>query len=418
MKFVKPSGINGTLDAPPSKSMTIRAVAAALLSEGKTTILNPSNCDDAAAALSCAKSLGAKVKTSKGSVEIESKGIPAASHTPLKLNCNESGLCIRLFTPISSLSTSKTILTGSRTLLTRSVGMMELPLKQLGATCSTNGGLPPVTVQGALKGGSAEIDGSESSQFLTGLLMALPICKTDSKLTVKNLKSRPYIEMTLEMMNDFGVTAIADWRNTQFKIPGNQHYSPRKYKIEGDWSGASFMLVAGAIAGAVTITSLRNISHQADCAILAALVKAGAKVTVSSDTVSVEKGTFTSFEFDATDSPDLFPPLAALACNCNGTSRLHGVSRLSGKESNRGNTLSQELGRMGAKISLKGDIMEITGKQLGGGEVDSHNDHRIAMACAIAALTSETGAKIKNAECVSKSYPQFFEELRSLQVIK
>ena len=414
MKQVLPCRIEGALEAPSSKSMMIRAVAAALLSRGKSTILRPSYCDDALAALACAKKLGANVKIGKDRVEIVG-GNPVS---PKKLDCGESGLCMRMFPPIAALCIGKTVLSAKGTLASRKVGMMEKPLSQLGATCTSKGGLPPVTVHGPMQGGWVELDGSESSQFLTGLLMSLPLCPSDSVLIVQNLKSKPYIQMTLELLRSFGVKVHHDAALSRFKIPGRQRYRARKYLVEGDWSGAAFLLVAGAIAGSVSVKGLRSDSSQADRAMLGALKRAGAKVKVSKGTVSVSKGKLSAFDFDATDCPDLFPPIAVLACSCAGTSRIKGATRLLGKESNRASALVQELGKMGADVSVKGDVMKITGTRLLGGGVDSHGDHRIAMACAVAALASEKGARILDEKCVSKSYPGFFRDMARLKVKK
>jgi 3-phosphoshikimate 1-carboxyvinyltransferase len=422
MKQVLPCRIKGALEAPSSKSMMIRAVAASLLSDGKSVILHPSYCDDALDAIECAKALGAKVKIGKGRVEIEGRGlslaIRGAPARNRKLDCGESGLCMRMFPPIAGLCTGKTVLVAKGTLASRNVGMMEKPLLQLGAMCKSKGGLPPVTVQGPMKGGRADLDGSESSQFLTGLMLALPLCSSDSVLFVKDLKSRPYVKMTLEILRAFGVKAHANKSLSRFEIQGNQHYCAKKYKVEGDWSGAAFLLVAGAIAGSVAVEGLRDDSPQADRAILVALKQAGAKVKVSRGAVSVEKGALAAFKFDATACPDLFPPIAVLACRCAGTSEIKGATRLPGKESNRASALVQELGKMGANLSIEGDVMKIKGSTLAGGTVDSHGDHRIAMACAVAALASEKGARILGAECVSKSYPRFFEDLSHLKVKK
>ena len=414
MKKILPCRIEGALEAPSSKSMMIRAVAAALLSNGKSIIIRPSYCDDALAALACAKALGARVKAGKNKIEIIGGNIVS----PKRLDCGESGLCMRMFAPIAALCIRKTVLAAKGTLSSRKVGMMEKPLSQLGVSCVSKGGLPPITVQGPMNGGTVELDGSESSQFLTGLLMALPLCPGDSVLAVANLKSKPYVEMTIGLLCDFGVKVRANAALSRFEIPGRQKYSSRKYEVEGDWSGASFLLVAGAIAGSVSVKGLRADSSQADRAVLLALKSAGAKVKVSKDAVSVEKSALSAFDFDATDCPDLFPSLAVLACNCHGTSRIKGATRLSGKESNRASALVSELGKMGASLSVKGDVMEITGTRLSGGEVDSHGDHRIAMACAVAALASEKGASISGDECVSKSYPSFFEDLMRLKVKK
>ena len=422
MKTILPCMIEGALDAPSSKSMMIRAVAAALLSDGKSVILRPSYCDDALAAIKCARSLGAKVKIGKNRVEMDCRGLTLAERNTHALNrtldCGESGLCIRMFPPIAALCNGKTTLSAKGTLASRNVGMMEKPLSQLGVVCISKGELPPVTVRGPMNGGKLELDGSESSQFLTGLLLSLPLCTRDSVLYVKNLKSKPYVEMTLELLCAFGVKVRANASLSKFEIPGRQHYSPLLYEVEGDWSGAAFLLVAGAIAGSVSVKGLRADSSQADVSILGALKRAGAKVTLSKGAVRVEKARLSAFKFNATNCPDLFPPLAVLACHCAGTSEIKGAKRLLGKESNRAAALVFELGKMGANISVNGDVMKIKSTRLSGGTVYSHGDHRIAMACAVAALASEKGASINGEKCVSKSYPRFFEDLMRLKVKK
>lgn len=409
------SEINGSIKAPASKSMMIRAVAAAALAEGKSTIRNPSLCEDGIAAIACARALGAKVTVQKDCVTVEG-GIKATDGT---LDCGESGLCMRMFAPIAAAAEGNFTLTGRGSLLKRQVGMMQQPLEALGAKCSTSSGMPPVKVQGQIRGGEIEIDGSQSSQFLTGLLMALPLCKEDSLVHVKNLKSRPYLQMTLELLQEFGVEVRANAQLSEFAINGMQSYKPIHYEVEGDWSGAAFLLVAGAIAGKVEVNGLRKDSLQGDKEIVDALKKAGAKVKMAREGAVVESVPRSSFEFDATDCPDLFPPLAVLACNCSGTSRIRGAGRLRGKESDRGAALVSELGKLGATIELKGDEMLVAGTKLKGGvQLDSHNDHRIAMACAVAALKCEGKVEIRNAGCVSKSYPKFFEDLQKIQVIR
>lgn len=411
MKSVLPGKIEGRTRAPASKSMMIRAVAAAALARGKSIMRNPSDCDDAKAAIGCAKALGAKVREENGELGIVGGAKPAAS----VLNCHESGLCMRMFTPIAALFEREIELVAQGSLRKRDVGMVQAPLERLGAICSTRGGLPPVKVKGPIRGGRLEIDGSQSSQFLTGLLMALPLCKGDSELSVPGLKSKPYVKMTLEILEESGIEVRADSQLGKFSIPGGQEYRPVECEIEGDWSGAAFLLVAGAIAGRVEVGGLRQDSPQADRAVVEALEKAGAKVAARKGTVEVEKAHLEGFAFDAADCPDLFPPLAVLACCCEGESRIAGAGRLKGKESDRAAALASELGRMGAKITVSGDEMLIAGGKLRGGEVDSHGDHRIAMACAIAALVSEKGARIEGEGCVSKSFPGFFAELGKLR---
>jgi len=199
-----------------------------------------------------------------------------------------------------------------------------------------------------------------------------------------------------------------------FTFTGKQRYRPVDYTVEGDWSGAAFLLVAGAIAGTVEVEHLNTQSAQSDKAILDALEKAGARVLQGIFTVVVQKDQLQAFEMDATDCPDLFPPLVTLAANCNGTTKLKGVSRLKHKESDRGKVLQEEFGKMGISVTLQGDEMLVKGGAIKAAAVRSHNDHRIAMACAVAALNAGGPVVIENAEAVNKSYPEFWEHLDKL----
>jgi len=410
MKQALPGKIEGSLQAPPSKSMAQRAVAAAAMAEGVSEIANYPDCDDALAAIECARALGAGVSGANGKLIVTGNGKPDGS----ELRCKESGLCLRMFTPIAALSDTPTIITGEGSLLRRPVGMMQQPLEELGAGCKTNNGMPPITVKGPIHGGKLEVDGSSSSQFITGLLMALPLCKENSELHVSNLKSTPYVQMTLALLEKFGIKIKHSKELDRFDIAGGQKYKPVAYTIEGDWSAAAFLLVAGATAGKVRVRGLDVNSLQADRAMLDALKLAGAKVSTENGEIVARKAQLKGFEFDATDCPDLFPPLVALACSCKGRSRIQGALRLKGKESDRGAALVSEFAKIGGKVSVNGDVRDVEGCALAGGEAGSHNDHRIAMALAIAALNSQKGVKIEGAECVSKSYPKFFRDLTAL----
>ena len=411
VKIVKPSGIEGALTAPPSKSMMQRAVAAAALAHGSSVLLNPSFCEDALAALGIAEGLGAEVSRESGKVRIKGGGQPKGH----RLACGESGLCMRLFAPIAALFDRSFTLTGRGSLVARPMGVLEEPLEALGARCQTHRGFPPVTVRGPIKGGRVSLDGSLSSQVASGFLIALPLCPQDSVLTVANLKSKPYLRMTLSLLKEFGIIIHHDEELRRFEIPGQQAYHPRTYRVEGDWSGGAFPLVAGAIAGRVKVRGLSDKSLQADRAILEALEKAGARVCSEGNAVTVEQSRLEAFEFDATDCPDLFPPLVALACYCKGRSVIRGTERLRHKESDRALALVSEFRKMGARIRVQGGTMEVTGGRLKGGEVSSHQDHRIAMACAVAGLASEKGVRIRDWSCVGKSHPQFFDDLEALR---
>jgi len=415
-KLISSSKIDGAINAPASKSVMIRAVAAALLASGTSEIVNPSFCSDGLTALAIADALGAEIQrgnrsaTIKGNRSLEERGIRSNV-----LDCGESGLCMRMFTPVAGLLEEEIVLEASGSLLNRPVEMVEA-LTGLGVVCRTKAGFPPVKVKGRISSGRININGAESSQFLTGLLMTLPLCAGDSHVTVNGLKSKPYVELTIDIMDRFGVTVLNNKDLSEFYIKGDQQYKPCTCTVEGDWSGAAFFLVAGALAGSIKVKGLNTASYQADKAVIRALIESGAKVKAKDDYILVKKDKLNAFEFDARDCPDLFPPLVALASACVGKSVIYGVERLKHKESNRALALIEVFSKIGISINIFEDRMEISGGNVRGGTVDSHNDHRIAMACAIAALRADGDVSIERPACVSKSYPLFFEDLNSVKV--
>ena len=403
--------IAGSITAPASKSYAQRAVAAALLAGGETTLTHLDLCNDTRAALDVARRLGASVSHEGTTYTIRGGLNPVST----KLNIGESGLATRLFTPIASLCHMPITINGEGSILRRPIEMMEEPLQALGVEVISNGGYLPISVQGPMRGGEIHVDGSLSSQFITGLLMTLPLSPNDTVLHVENLKSRPYVDMTIDLAARFGV-AIEHNNYEQFYIAGGQHYTPCTYNIEGDWSGASCLLVAGATAGSITIRNLNHISLQADLAIIEALARAGAEIITTNSSVTVHGGPLHAFEFDATDCPDLFPALAALAASCEGTSVLTGTQRLTYKESNRAKTIAEVFGRLGIGVDLSEEnTMRITGGPVSSAVVDSHNDHRIAMAAAVAALSSDDSVVIEGADAADKSYPNFWNDLDTLR---
>lgn len=403
--------IAGSITAPASKSYAQRAVAAALLAGGETTLTHLDLCNDTRAALDVARRLGASVSHEGTTYTIRGGLNPVST----KLNIGESGLATRLFTPIASLCHMPITINGEGSILRRPIEMMEEPLQALGVEVISNGGYLPISVKGPMRGGEIHVDGSLSSQFITGLLMALPLSPNDTVLHVENLKSRPYVDMTIDLAARFGV-AIEHNNYEQFYIAGGQHYTPCTYNIEGDWSGASCLLVAGATAGSITIRNLNHISLQADLAIIEALARAGAEIITTNSSVTVHGGSLHAFEFDATDCPDLFPALAALAASCEGTSVLTGTQRLTYKESNRAETIAEVFGRLGIGVDLSEEnTMRITGGPVSSAVVDSHNDHRIAMAAAVAALSSDDSVVIEGADAADKSYPNFWNDLDTLR---
>jgi 3-phosphoshikimate 1-carboxyvinyltransferase len=408
-RYLEPSAIKGTIKAPASKSMTQRAIAAALLADGESMIHNPSYCDDSLAAMSIAVGLGARVEPLVNKLKI----IGSATLKESKLNCGESGLAIRMFSPIVALYPAEITLVGANSLKKRPMIMIEDALNQLGVKCKSSTGFLPLTIQGPIVGGRCEIDGSVSSQLLTGLLMALPLASKNSEIKVNNLKSKPYIDMTIQLLNSFGIT-IENSNYNLFKISGNQKYTPNTYIVEGDWSGGAFLLVAGAINGQLIIKGLRRDSKQSDMSILNALEMADAHLIIGDDQIEISKSELKAFEYNATQSPDLFPPLVALASYCKGISTIKGVSRLIYKESNRAESLKEEFGKMNINIEINDDLMFVTGGQPQSARVESHEDHRIAMAVAVASLGATGRVSIRDSQCVAKSYPGFFDDLRNL----
>ncbi|MBW7891744.1 MAG: 3-phosphoshikimate 1-carboxyvinyltransferase [Chitinophagaceae bacterium] len=424
---IRPSSISESIPAPASKSAMQRACAAALISTRRSIIHNPGHSNDDKAALRVIAALGAKVtELDNGSIEIDSSAIdlssPAVGQSGLTVNCGESGLGIRMFSPIIALSRLPVTITGEGSLVSRPMDFFDEILPRLNITIKSNNGKLPITLSGPLQPRNIEIDGSLSSQFLTGLLMAYAAAKArDVTIKVNELRSRPYIDLTLAVMEAFGLKTPENKNYKAFYFDQSPAQIPSAeivYTVEGDWSGASFLLVAGAIAGKMEISGLNVESTQADRRIMEALVEAGAIVEDTVNGISVRSGSLKAFEFDATDCPDLFPPLVALAAYCEGTTTIQGVSRLAHKESDRGIALQKEFGKMGLQIDLQDDLMLVHGgKGLTGATVHSHHDHRIAMACAVAGLKADGPTTIEDAEAINKSYPDFYDDLCKLGAV-
>lgn len=407
-KTVQSGDVEGRLTPPCSKSYAQRALAASLLAEGVSVLRNIEFCDDTRSALRCIEALGAHTKIlGADSVSVEG-GLRPVGNT---LCVGESGLSTRLFTPLAALWNKPVTIEGEGTLLRRPMGMMAEPLRQLGVRVHDNHGFLPIEVCGPLRGGEIEADGSLSSQFVTGLLLALPCAGHDTTLHIRNAVSTPYLDMTVETAARFGVEMCHN-NYEEFYIRGSQHYRPTYFNIEGDWSAAAMLLVAGATAGEVRVESISRLSKQADTAVCTALVRAGAAVIDEENAVTAARRPLRAFEFDATHCPDLFPALAALAAAADGVSVIHGTSRLKYKESDRAEAIREEYGKLGIEVDIDTeDVMTIRGGKIRSGRVSSHDDHRMAMSLAVAALRSDGEVVIEGAECVAKSYPGFFEDL-------
>jgi 3-phosphoshikimate 1-carboxyvinyltransferase len=402
--------ISGVVKAPSSKSAMQRYVAGALLSEGVSQILSPSFCDDSMAAIAIAKALGAKVTISSEVVVVRGGFKPHKD----KIFCGESGLATRMFTPIAALHDREIIINGKGSILNRTLKMMEAPMVELGVNISTNNGFLPIKIKGPLKGGNVYTDGSLSSQFITGLLMALPVVRKDSVIFVDNMVSKPYIDLTISILNKFDII-IENHEYEKFEISGGQKYAAGDFTVEGDWSGASFLLVMAAIGGEAIVRNLDIHSAQADKAIFEVISLAGAEISSSNDSIVVSKGDLHGFSYDISDCPDLAPPLIVLALACSGKSIITGTNRLISKESDRGKILEATLSQLGGRIRNYDDRIEIAGGiQLKGGIVCANNDHRIAMALACVSLICNSPVIIDGMECINKSYPDFMGDFTKL----
>jgi 3-phosphoshikimate 1-carboxyvinyltransferase len=417
---ISPSNINGILQVPASKSSMQRACAAALLHNGKTVLHNAGISNDDKAALSIITALGANISVENNTTIIHSNGFQKDTIIkPTTINCGESGLSIRMFTPIAAIASEPIIITGEGSLPTRPMNFFDEIFPQLNIKINSTDGKLPLQITGPLATNNISIDGSLSSQFLTGLLFAFGnTVISEQTIIVNNLKSKPYIDLTLHVMQHFGFIISHNNHEVFTILPKSKNIEHTiNYTVESDWSSASFLLVAGVIKGNLILKGLDINSTQADKAILVALKLAGANININQDAIALNKSNLNAFEFDATECPDLFPPLVALAAYCKGTSIIKGTHRLAAKESDRAKALQDIFSKMGITIIVENDCMHITGAAINGATVSSHHDHRIAMAAAIAALGATGSIAITNADAINKSYPQFFEHLQQLGVM-
>ena len=417
---VWPSQLAGAVHAPASKSVMQRLVAGALLGHGTSILHNLSQADDCTAALLMAAQLGAEVELGENHVAIAGvNGQPESREgvlTPM-----ESGLGSRLFTPIAGLASSAIEMIAEGSLRGRPMAEIIEAFNSLGGRLEGPNDTFPLVIKQSLKGGHVELDGATSSQFLTGLLMALPCAAEDSTITVRNLVSKPYVILTLEILEDFGITIESNEALSHFNIPGGQQYQPIESAIDGDWSGAAALAVAGMLCAeqSLEIDGLNSQYTQADEAIRGALLFAGGALSGTETGIQVAKRPVRAFSVDLTDTPDLFPVLCALASFGKKPSRLKGVHRLVHKESNRSAVLESEWAKFGVAIECDESTDTMTvhpNKQPYQANIviQTHGDHRIAMAAALMGLRGSAPITIQDAECVAKSYPEFFDDLEVL----
>ncbi len=396
---------------PSSKSYTIRGLMCAALARGESEIIHPLSSDDTEAAISVLSKVGVAVRQEEDLWRVSGGNF----HEPdADLFCGDSAATLRFMTAICSLIPGKCRLTAGPSLSQRPIKPLVQALRQLGVSCSCQGEVAPVVVEGGkLKGGVAELPGDISSQFVSALLFITPFAEEGMRIRLTTpLESKPYVLMTLDCLERFGITVSCSKGLDEYEAL-KQRYKATKYSVEGDWSSASYLLALGALSGGTEVEGLNPESLQGDKMILNFLRKMGAWVEINKDSVAVKKSPLKAIQADLSDCIDLLPTVAVLAATANGVSRFVGIERARIKESNRVSTLREGLERMGIRVGEERDRLTITGSRPKGSVIDSRDDHRIAMAFSI--LGSAVGETIiSNAECVSKTYPAFWEVLKGL----
>jgi len=392
---ITPAFLVGSIDIPPSKSISHRALIAAALAPGKSTVENLLDCADTDATVDALKALGAKIERCGSCAKITGISVP---NKQAKINCRESGSTLRFMIPVAAALGADAEFSGSGKLPERPITPFFELLPEHGVQFLTK--QMPYRINGRLNGGSFSIAGNISSQFITGLLMAFPLTDEDCEICITTaLESKGYIDLTLDVMEHFGIH-IEEIENGYF-CAKNTSYKPCSFSVEADLSQAAFFLVANAIGSEISINGINRQSRQGDRAIL--------------DITENFSENHAPFHINASQIPDLVPILTVLACFADGVSEITSCERLRIKECDRLAAISQELNKLGAKVEIIGDSLRITGvKELHGGECGAWNDHRIAMSLAVASTRSTAPVIIRGAECVSKSYPRFFEDFRML----
>ena len=406
---VSKSEVNGKLIAPSSKSYTIRGLMCAALSRGESEVVNPLISDDTLAAADVLNHIGVSIQREKDVWRV----IGGDLRVPITdLYCGDSAATLRFMTAICSLIPGKCRLIAGPSLAKRPVEPLIQALRQLGVNCSSEDGLPPVTVSsGGLRGGETELPGDISSQFVSALLLIASFAEKGMTIRLTTpLRSKPYVEMTLECLKKFGI--VVSWTADKFDV-ARQIYRPARCDVEGDWSSLSYFLALGAVSGRVEVTNLNSESLQGDRIMLSFLREMGAAVEVRGNSVIVKKLRFKAIRADLTDCIDLLPTMAVLAAVTDGVSEFTGIERARIKESDRVVAIKEGLERMGIKVKEEKDKLTVVGAKPKGTVIDSHKDHRIAMAFSILGIVvGET--QIDGAECVAKTFPQFWDILKSI----
>jgi 3-phosphoshikimate 1-carboxyvinyltransferase len=418
----KAEKLKGEVCAPPSKAYTQRMLIAAALAQGTSKISGPLLSADTEAAFRAVMALGVKVETAEDCWTVEGAQPLRGAKEPI--DCGESGATLRFMIPVAALASEPSVFVFGKSLERRPIEPLLQSLKKLGAEVQHQrlGGKPSIVVQGGgIAGGKTNMRGDLSSQFISGLMFACPMAQADTEITLTTpLESKGYVKMTQAVLAEHGVNVSIPEDFDRIRVPANQTYKPCDHRVPGDFSSAAFLLAAAAITCSdVTVKNLDYETVQGDKAVLGILKRMGVDGKVCPDSVEIKGkgGVLQAVDVDARNIPDLVPVCTVLACYAKGTSKIHDAHRLRYKESDRLMSLYLELKKMGAEIAMDEDSLTVKGPcALHGAVIDPHNDHRIAMACAVAALGASGETRIQDAECVRKSYPRFFSDLRLLGV--
>ncbi len=416
---ITPSAVGGEVSAPPSKSYTHRAVILASLAAGESMIQSPLISDDTLHTIDAARSLGADIELKDDGLKIIGTGGKIRVSDKQMIFAGNSGSTIRMVAPLAALAQGRVILDGDSRLRQRPIGDLLSALESLGvhARSLNNNSCPPIEVQGGrLTGGEVITSGVASSQHISALLMVAPY--TEEGISIKiagGLHSKPYIDITIDIMQAFGVR-VANKGYKEFTVKGGQEYKARDYQIEGDYSSAAYFLAAGAIGGKpLTVKNLKSDSAQGDRHLLNILSQMGCSVEHQKEKAKIShKKELSGITIDMGDYPDLVQTVVVVAAYARGKTRITNIAHLRFKESDRIGDTAAELSKMGIKVEVSDDSMTVYGGKPRGGEIEAHADHRLAMSLAIAALFANGNSIINGAEVVSKSYPQFFAELKKL----
>lgn len=402
--LIRPSILTGNIIAPPSKSYSHRAIILASLARGKSVIRDFLLSDDIKTTIKACILLGTVIKWNGNAIEVEGTGgnFPV-KNSLISIDCSQSGTTMRLMTAVAALSNTKVTLTGEKRLLKRPIGELVKVLKILGKDiiAKDNNQLPPVTTLGGVfEGGKVTLLGSISSQFISALLLIAPFGIKDTVLFVKNLKSEPYVDITMDLMKTFGVNV--EKKGNTFHVKCGQTYNAINYEVEGDFSSASYFFAANAVTGSnISVNNLNNQSVQGDRYIIEIIKQ-------------MKEKCLNTFEIDMGNYPDIVPTIAIVAAAMKGLTMISNIDHLRTKESDRIKSIEDGLQRMGIKTKSKKECLTIVGGTLHGAEIDTYNDHRIAMSFAVAGLCAKGNTVINDAQVVNKSYPDFWNDLKKL----